>query len=132
MLIMTPFFYGKKEVIKRMVLFCKNCGKAYESCKSCDSRTTFFAWRTEFDNIKCFKDYIKKGGKIMRAHIKGKGYTIKEYDFKKGTYIASNDIVFKEEEIDTFILTKEDFEKLKKYKEPKAIAKKKVEGELDV
>lgn len=68
----------------------------------------------------------------MRAYIDGKSYTIKEYDLKKGAYTASNDIVFKEGDIDTFILTKEDFEKVKKYKEAKAVSKKKVEGELDV
>ena len=56
-------------------------------------------------------------------------YTLKKYDFKKGEYVTSNDIKLKEEEIDVFILNKEEFGELKEFKTPIKAVKKTEEVE---
>ena len=106
---------------------CLNCGKEYETCPTCEAmRGKVFAWRQDFCSTKCFKDYQTLGGLIMRIHTNGKTYTLKDYDYKKGLYTTTNDITLRQKEIQTFILSQEEFEELKTLNMPKKVDKNKI------
>lgn len=98
--------------------FCKFCGKEYELCKTCESmRGRVFAYKQFFCSIECFKKN-ERGAGIMTIQYKGLTYNIKNYDLDKGEYTTSNDILVKEEDVEAFILSLEDFKKIKDYKKP--------------
>lgn len=113
-----------------MTNFCQNCGEKYENCPKCEAQKgKIFMWRQYFCSIDCFKNYEKYGGNKMRIQYEGKTYTIKEYNIEKGSYETTNNLKVKEEDIQAFVLTLDEYKELKSFKETVKKTYKKEEKE---
>lgn len=95
-------------------MICRNCGKKFKACGNCNP--DIFYWKQYYCSINCFKDYIKNGGDKMRIQKNGKMYSIEKYNYKSGIYELADGEKLKESDIDVFVLTKKEFNELKKFK----------------
>lgn len=52
----------------------------------------------------------------MRVQYESKMYALKTYDFKNNKYVTTNDIELTEDDIQAFVLSKDEFKELKNLK----------------
>lgn len=105
-----------------MKLICGNCGREYESCKTCEGAKNF-AYRNFFCSILCFMKFEE--GDNMRIEYDGKRYTLESYDHKNNKYkVKGLDLILKRKDIKTFMISSDDLEEALKLRLTKPKTKK--------
>ena len=112
--------------------YCEQCGKIYEVCTKC-SQSGVYKWRLHFCSVNCFRKSLEGDIEIMRIQYESKLYGVKDYDIKNGKFTTSNGLELKEDEIQGFILSLEQYKELKEFKYVKHRVKKEenTEGEVE-
>lgn len=111
---------------------CEVCGTSYKVCKSCEENYSkfYYTWRLHYCSVKCcligFGQKERSGN--MRIQTGGKTYTLKSFDMADDKYELPDGKTLSHEDIDVFILDKEEFKKVLNHK---PVTKKKKEISVD-